>query len=637
MKYFKLSFFLLITCFGFQSLKGISLENGNESPSNKAEIQNLLRSAEDNLNKKTEASLDAAFDALEESTKTQYNEGIVKSNRIIGENYINQANYPEGYKYLIKALDLSDANNLFEEKASILNSLGSFYLMLNQNEKAINYFEQGLQISKANQYKSLLAQTSSNLASAYEQNNKLDKVENLIQTYLPLVQELKNKRLEAFDFEIMGDLANSRMHSEKALDYFQKSYTLYDEIKDEKDKIKIFIKLGKTFLQKEDPAKAEVCFQNALLSSHNNGYPNLEMVCYEQLAKVYNMTGNFLRAEQDYQKFMKLKDSTESLSRFLVITQLNSNQVLQNKQKNIEQLLLERNKAESLNTTRNFFFTILGILFIGLLGLLWVVFRQLRNKRKVNILLSNQKEQLESLNLDKDRLFSIISHDLRSPLANLEAILRLIDTGDLSIEEVLELVGQLTNDVQETSIMLDNLLQWSNSQMKGIPPKYEQVDLLKIAEETRAFLRPQSEKKSISIQIESMNSYFSFSDREMIKLIVRNLTANAIKFTPNHGKITIRIERNLDQVYISVSDTGIGISQENLDKIFSNKPITTRGTQNEKGTGLGILLCRNFVEKNNGKLWAKSELGKGTTFTFSLPLNLEKVGISTQLETMEVQ
>jgi signal transduction histidine kinase len=590
---------------------------------NHSEIQNQLKRSQDLLNTNSEQSLALAFHALELSTQQAFDPGIIEADRIIGENYINQANFPEGFRHLIQAMDRSEETRNDEGKAAVLNSLGQFYLVLEQYPKSIGYFSQSVQLSKEKNFELLEALATSNLASAYQQTGNVDQAEKLLRESLVKIKDKKFSAIEATAYQTLGRIAFSRKKFDESLIQYSHAMDRFQDLNDNKGQLNTLLDMGKTYLEMLDAQRAEFCFQQVLEKSRKLKYPNLELESYRQLAEVYNMSGNYLRSQENYKIYVKLKDKAESLSKFLVITQLNSNRILEAKQRSIEELLTEREKTAAMNRWRNGLFLVLAILLPIIISVSIGLYIVLGQKKKVNGELIHQKEELEKLNVVKDRLFSIIGHDLRSPLANLEAILKLMDSGDLGLNDLLILVKQLTNDVQETSIMLENLLHWSNSQMKGIPPNYENVELLKIAKDTFTFLRPQSEKKSISLKISNLDNCITFGDKEMIRLIMRNLVANAIKFTPNEGMITIEIVKLENEAKVSVIDTGIGIKDENLRKIFSNQPITTRGTQNEKGTGLGLMLCKDFVEKNNGKIWVTSELGKGSTFSFTIPMNMK--------------
>lgn len=241
-----------------------------------------------------------------------------------------------------------------------------------------------------------------------------------------------------------------------------------------------------------------------------------------------------------------------------------------------------------------------------------------KRKNYLNELTFKSKE-LEELNKLKDKLLSIVSHDFRSPLNSLRGTLMLFVKGVISNEELNMLTESLVQKLDNTYNLLENLLNWAKSQMQGMKVYKKEVNLKSISEDCVDLLTPIAEKKLVKIKNEINEPILAFADNEMVKLILRNLMSNAIKFTTAGNEVILDaiIEHNYVTFYIK--DNGIGISNEDQDKLFKVENFSTIGTSNETGMGLGLLLCKDFVEKNGGNIWFDSELGKGSTFYFSLP------------------
>ena len=234
--------------------------------------------------------------------------------------------------------------------------------------------------------------------------------------------------------------------------------------------------------------------------------------------------------------------------------------------------------------------------------------------------LSYSNDQFEMTNAVKDKLLSVISHDLRSPISSLQALLSLFNTNNIVRNDLIDFFGKLLSRVENTSSMLENLLHWSQYQLKGIEPIFERVNLQMIIDECINLYRMQAEQKHIVIDNSLKTDVHVYVDAEMLKVILRNLISNALKFTHSGGIITIMTMTKDDFAVISVKDTGVGISPENQVKMFAMNNFTTPGTEKEKGTGLGLALCKDFVEHNHGKIWLDSKLNAGATFYFSIPL-----------------
>lgn len=228
---------------------------------------------------------------------------------------------------------------------------------------------------------------------------------------------------------------------------------------------------------------------------------------------------------------------------------------------------------------------------------------------------------LEELNRTKEKLFSIIAHDMRSPLGNLRGSLDLLQQQMISANEFEQIAVALIQQVDDLQVSQENLLQWSRSQLSGISVKEQLVSIRKLVEEKTAFLQPQASKKGISIHITVSSQAAVRADLDHCSLILRNLLTNAIKFSPIGGRIIVSCQEKTDFISISISDEGSGISPKQLELLNAGTVnISTRGTSNEKGTGLGLLLCKEFVERNGGTLEISANHPKGSIVTFRLPI-----------------
>lgn len=242
--------------------------------------------------------------------------------------------------------------------------------------------------------------------------------------------------------------------------------------------------------------------------------------------------------------------------------------------------------------------------------------------------IQQQNLQLEEVNNVKDKLFSVVSHDIKGPLSSLHLALTLAKTGSLSSEEFQELSAGLELRLAQTTEFIDNLLQWAKLQMRGETFEPDKLDLCELARESVRLLEPECRQKGITLQNNLEGMLDAFADLNMMRSVIRNLLTNAIKFTRPGGTITINAYRVDSKIIISVSDTGVGIPSANRGRMFTLTSITTAGTHKEKGTGLGLILCKEFVEKNGGRIWFETEEGVGTTFYFSLPMHTEEVRVS---------
>lgn len=249
--------------------------------------------------------------------------------------------------------------------------------------------------------------------------------------------------------------------------------------------------------------------------------------------------------------------------------------------------------------------------------------------------IKRQQDELSQLNHVKDKVFSIIAHDLRNPFASIGMFVDVLleNAESFTPAEVADIANDLHESLSSANLLLENLLQWSRTQMEHIDYLPEKLKPIEVATSVMRLFRNNIQNKNIKVAIDLPNDLSVFADSHMLNFIIRNLVSNAIKFTPNEGEILIRGSRVTDEMcQISVRDTGVGISADNLAKLFSDEEhVSTRGTEGEKGTGLGLMLCREFVEKNGGELMIESTVGKGSTFKFNVPIYVGQASIIGQV------
>ncbi|QNA42884.1 ATP-binding protein [Lacibacter sediminis] len=233
--------------------------------------------------------------------------------------------------------------------------------------------------------------------------------------------------------------------------------------------------------------------------------------------------------------------------------------------------------------------------------------------------IEKQKEELAELNNLKSKLFSVISHDLRTPLYGLRNLFKSVEQYDLPAEEIKVLIPDVVKDLHYTTDLMENLLQWAKSQMKGESLSPQLIDMNKLIHDVQQVVRLQAENKQVYLKTKADKPVYIYADKEMIEVVLRNLISNAIKFTPKEGEVVIDVKEEDELIEVLVRDTGTGMSEEAKNKLFGDEHFTTKGTSNESGTGLGLMICKEFLKKNGGDIHVESELGKGSTFAFTLP------------------
>jgi two-component system sensor histidine kinase/response regulator len=270
--------------------------------------------------------------------------------------------------------------------------------------------------------------------------------------------------------------------------------------------------------------------------------------------------------------------------------------------------------------------SISGALFVDVDGrkVVWGIIEDLSNRREQELIIKNQNEELLRLNAAKDKFFSIIAHDLKNPFSAIigSSDLLLQNASENNIQEIDRFARIINQSSKKALDLLLNLMDWSQIQTGRIKFEPENFDIHNLVEEATGLLGCNAEEKFISIRNNLTEKTMVHADKTMISIVLRNLISNALKYTNLKGLIEISSELQKDSIVISVKDNGVGIAEDVLDKLFQiDGVISTPGTQKEKGTGLGLILCREYLEQNKGKIWVQSEVNEGSTFYFSLPLN----------------
>lgn len=252
------------------------------------------------------------------------------------------------------------------------------------------------------------------------------------------------------------------------------------------------------------------------------------------------------------------------------------------------------------------------------------VFERTKDLEQSIAALKKQEEELKEANLFKDKVFSVISHDLKSPVSSLTGMLELLKLNTLSKEEKMKIIENLDFALKNTKYLLENILVWANPKL-GNGSQISKFQLYSIVDEIFQLFSIQAKAKKIELISYISPDVKIKTEKNVLRLVLRNLISNALKFTSSGGKIEMNVEMAASDIIISVKDNGIGISESDRNRLFeSNRHYSTRGTENEKGTGLGLILCKEFLEKNNGRIWVESQPGKGSTFYIALHNVLEK-------------
>lgn len=538
----------------------------------------------------------------------------------------------------IQALQL--AEQIKDKHAiGILNAdVGNIFIEQQQPRQALPYQKRSLAIKQQLGDQGEIGRSLNNIGTIYIALDELDSALTYLYASEKVKLDINDRKGLAFTYENIGQIYFRRQQYLRALRYHTMSSQYYKEYDNLQGVVKASLNmaLAHTYLQ-EFPA-ADEDLKNA--SRINEGLNNTrnKMIYYKCLAQLDSARGNYIQALADYKSFQALSEEVFSMEKTKFMA--NSREKYESEKKQHENELLKKEQLLHLATIKQQKIAVIFCiaLFIVLGTITVVLFRLFRRQKDLygqlnqrnrrvqqqNQIITDQNTALENANQVKDKIFSVISHDLRAPLGILEGMLFLLRDEKMDADQFRYFADELWRDMKNTSSMMDNLLQWASSQMKGIRVSPDDFNFTHLLNSEFELLQSQARKKQIQLSHHLPATIQVFADQHMIQMVLRNLISNAIKFTPVNGNIVIDYLLAPDKLEVIVKDNGLGISPENQVKVFSTIYYSTTGTQNEKGCGLGLPLSKDFVERNHGRIWFHSQKDKGTSFHFTIPLTMSE-------------
>lgn len=555
-------------------------------------------------------------------------------NIALGENAIG--NLEKQMDLTLKALQL--AEQIRDNRAiGVLNAdIGNILVEQQQPRQALPYQKRSLAIKQRLRDQNEIGRSLNGIGTIYIALNELDSALYYLYESEKVKLALNDHRGLAFAYENIGTVYFKKQQYLRALRYHTMASQYYKESDNLQGVVKAYLNMGFAHTFLEDFPAAEEDLKNAARLNKSLNNPRHEMIYYKAMAQLDSARGNYAQALADYKKFQARSEELFSAEKTKFIA--NSTEKYESEKKQHENQLLKKEQLLHLATIRQQkIFVLFCIALFLVLGTITVVLFRLfkrqqdlyaqlnqRNRRvqQQNQIITDQNTALENANQVKDKIFSVISHDLRAPLGILEGMLFLLRDEKMDAAQFRYFADELWRDMKNTSAMMDNLLQWASSQMKGLRVSPDDFNITTLLNSEFELLQSQARQKQIQLSHSLPATILVFADQHMIRMVIRNLISNAIKFTPPNGSIVIDHRILADKVEIIVKDSGIGIAPENQAKVFSTIYYSTIGTRNEKGCGLGLPLSKDFVERNHGRIWFHSQQNKGTSFHFTLPLTI---------------
>ncbi len=619
-------FFVILSILGLSAVAQKNKINSLESTLAKAQstiqkIDILCKLADHYLAYQPSKAKHYAEEALSLSIETDYEKGEILALSHLSDYEFRQGNYAQAIQLASKSLRQAEAINdstLMAMAYRVLGNTNNFGLK--RYDSALVYQLKAFKIHKHRKDYEKMASICGSITWIYATTNQhLEEAHRLADLGIHLSDSLNNTKFLSYNYNSKGMIYMQEHKLDSALKYLDLSIDFAQENND--NAVTAFNKRLKAsiYLEQNNTQKALDLFHAALAESRAINLREVMKNSYDGLAKGYAATNNYPLAYKYSTLFNQLQDSllNAEITQTALLSELEFEET-KNKAKIKElQNSNERAKKDQLIYTL-LFVTALAFLVTVIL----LIMRNNRQRARTNLMLHGKNEQIAEqnevlvrVNATKDKLFSILGHDMRSPLASLKGMLDLVVRKQLSSEEFMNFAPKLNQQVTSITETLENLLRWSQSQQKGWVSSITIINLHLLLEKCTALFFEMAHEKKITI-INTVGPDENIAgDKNQIELIFRNLIHNAIKFTNLGGSVTISTKQKESFTVIHVADTGIGMSETQLKQLFTlNNTSNTRGTQGEQGTGLGLHLCFEMVRENGGMIEVTSTLLEGTTF-----------------------
>ena len=621
-----------------------------------------------NLKKRSEAIAALKQSALIR-TSSNDSTGLGSSFNFIGYIYWIISDYDSAVYFFDKALAIRNKLPNLANRATTYNNLGTVYYNWSLYDKALDHYLRSLIIQKELVNNSGIARCLCNIGLVYTETAQSEKAIEYYRESLPYANASKQVQTIGYAYNCLGT-AFSGLNKDSALFYLKKSLEVYQSGNDTVGLALANQGIGNFYLDIKDSKNAKIYFAQMLNIALSENIPMRVARAYKGLGQAYLLENDLITAKENFEKSIVigekssikfiLRDASGSLAEiydrlgqtnkaFAALKDYNKYKQDIEDEGMQKRLMDLKNKSEYERFQRDIqeqhyqnekqriylIATITAIFF--LLAIAVMLFRMNNKRKKVNVLLQEkniliegQSEEINLKNIEllelneaKEKLFSIIAHDLRSPfntLINLGTLLK-EDYEILTDEEIIDYLTHLEETAIKTYELVENLLNLSASHTGRIDFNPARLEIAEVVDKIIYMSKTQAIKKEIELTNSIGKEVSAVADQSMFEIIIRNLVNNAIKYCNIGGRIEVASYQDGEKLNISVEDNGIGMDEGTKSHIFNINVIRSkRGTGGEKGTGLGLGLCKEFVEKNGGKIWVESEVSKGSKFVFSLPV-----------------
>ncbi|NQZ75628.1 MAG: tetratricopeptide repeat protein [Ekhidna sp.] len=550
--------------------------------------------------------------------------GVANAVNNMGVIYEKIGHFGKALDCLYRYLDLSEQLDNQRGMSTAYNNIGIIHKQVNDFQKALKVFEKSIAIKEGLNDIRGIAETNNNIGGVYLDQDRPEEAKPYFLKALDIFSGLDDIAGMIASYDNLGGIYTQTGDHDTAIKYFEKSLKMNEVRGTGGDKSYPLTGLGSIELKRGDYTKAANYFRLSLqLAAQNSAAKNIEKSSLK-LAEAEAAAGNYKEAYQAFLQFQQVNDSINNIEQVQQIARIEAEHEFEQERDSI-QFVNERERIQ-LETALDQRKWQQKVMFVGLsISILFIILITFfyHKLKRLNIEVMNQRDRLANMNKTKNKFFSIIAHDLRGPMSVIAGIQYLLEDyiskKNIRREDDLHSISHMLEESSDRAHhLMDSLLTWAIKEQEGIPYNPLLLNVMGCIDETIATLLPQAKNKSIELAKEGDPEVNGYLDKNTFLTILRNLTGNAIKFTPEGGKIILGVSQTDAELFVFVSDSGTGIAEEKLDSLFSlNMDHSSKGTKGEKGTGLGLNIVYDFVKMNKGKISVESEEGKGTTFKMS--------------------
>lgn len=564
---------------------------------------------------------------IQEANKAQSNYHLFYGYYEKGQYHIlNSGEAQEGLKYLLKSLHIAKTNQLTLEEGFASYSTSKAFYQSKNHSNAEKYLTRALNIFSLYPNEQYYYSTSIELANLHLSHNQLDTALHYYLKAKAYFQTINYPKALAYIQGNIGTIQMKKFQTDSARNNLIQAIQILENTGNYKETITYYIDASQNELYSSNNSLAFYYAQKAYHLAQEGENPGRKRDTYEQLVKVHEAIGNYQLAYDYQNKYLHLRDSLINIETVTQMANMRADFEIEQKELEVAQIAAAKTMMTHIAILAGISLFMVGILLI-------IVYRDARRKKALNkallekqAALSESKKALEKASASKDRLFSIISHDLRGPMGTLSGLSQLLTEllNNNQVAEAGELNDSISDTIRQIEFLLNNLLHWSINQQNIYEPRNETFDLIKLTRSILKMYDQTAKAKQINLALESPFERLKVqSDSNSWGTIIRNIINNALKFTHPNGFVIVKFALSKNQVVLEVLDNGVGMSPQQIDNLFSftgNQP--GWGTNNEKGQGLGLSLVHDFVTISKGRIAVTSEPGKGSLFKVTIPVQI---------------